>query len=364
MLTAGAGTLVQHSDDDSSSSSSVRPGRVGSVNRPTSLLQLPTTASPQQDPDMTVMSQTYHDAESEEPYHEDEEEEGQYEEEQQDVVQPVMSPPAGAASFRPPSAMSSQMRYRTPTANPSVLPSTSTPITGSVSGQQIQPLPRYATPSAFGQQPVAYPAAPSAPPSHISSSYPQYPTATGSTVGYYPSAAGRASSVPQPIPFQKTPLERAIEGMQASLAALHERMDNMEASSFTRTPPLASGYVVRGGGSPIRVSSPTGRVGARFDPRQTGAWSIILVPLGRVYARFQQILMFVAYPPHPGSTTARLIVLRRLLLDATFIVTVLGLLRSLWRATGIRRREVLRALVGVWHAIAGRQTKVLVDKGV
>lgn len=70
------------------------------------------------------------------------------------------------------------------------------------------------------------------------------------------------------------------------------------------------------------------------------------------------------YPPDPQTSTARLIIIRRLALDLTFLLFVWAVVKGLWRASGMRRREVLKALVGVWHAVAGRQARVLIDKAV
>jgi len=276
--------------------------------------------------------------------------------------------------------MSSQMRYRTPMAtslafSPTpTMPSTILPPPQQQTPQQPppQPIHRYTTPSAFAQHPGPLPQGPSSSTGYPSTvSYVQQPLATGSSGMQFDPYGGRGSrggSVMQPTPTQRAPLERVVEATQTSLAALSERMDALEAGVQSRTPPHASLQVSRS-----RVGSPQGgpyHPGVPehpFDPHQTGAWSIILVPLSSVFERMKLLFHFLIYPPDSNRHSTRLIIIRRLLLDASFAISVLAVLRALWRATGIRRREVLHALVGVWHAIAGkssRRTRVLVDKAV
>lgn len=295
------------------------------------------------------------------------------EEERHDVVQAVLPSQSQASSVggRPASAMSSQMRYRTPMAQSLAFSPTPTMQTSVLPPPPPpQPIHRYTTPSAFAQPaplPQGPPSTASYPPSM---SYVQQPIPTGSSGLQFDAYSGRGSVV-QHTPTQRIPLERAIEATQTSLAALNERLDALESGIHTATPPHATLQV---SGQRSRVGSPQQGFPSSFfpggphsfDPHQMGAWSMILVPLSRVIGPFQRLMLFLAFPPDPNRTSTRRIIIRRLVLDASFALTVLTVLRSLWRATGMRRREVLIALLGVWHAIAGtpRRTRVLVDKAV
>lgn len=282
----------------------------------------------------------------------------------------ISSPPVpGSYNGRSPSALSSHMRYRTPMAT--VRGMSPAPTPGLATTPHGQPLPRYATPSAFAPQhpgPLPQPSQSASTISYPATSV-SYPPAGYGRAGFQPPSTGARPSSANTTPLQRSPLERAIEAMQTSLAALHERIDGLETSIMEgghegSTPPMGSGrrgisISPRRGGS--RPSSP---FPLPFDPTQTGAWSIILRPLYLVVLRFRRLLHFMAYPPDPQNSTARLIVIRRLLLDATFLVFVMAVIRSIWRVTGMRRKEVLKALVGVWHAVTGRQVRVLIDKAV
>lgn len=91
-------------------------------------------------------------------------------------------------------------------------------------------------------------------------------------------------------------------------------------------------------------------------------WAIVLNPLSSVVERFRQLMEFLAYNPDrsPG-----LLVVRRLFLDVSFLLCLLTVLRMTWRRSGVRRREVVHALKGVWWAIVGHQRpKALVDKAI
>ncbi|KAG8855878.1 hypothetical protein FRB96_006700 [Tulasnella sp. 330] len=283
----------------------------------------------------------------------------------------ISSPPVpGSYSGRPASALSSHMRYRTPMATVrgmSPAPTPGLPTTTS----HGQPLPRYATPSAFAPQhpgPLPHPSQSASTISYPTTSV-SYPPAGYVRGGFQALSTGAGPSSANSTPLQRSPLERAIEAMQTSLAALHERIDGLETSLLEgghegSIPPMGPGR--RGiSNSPRRgASRPSSPFLLPFDPTQTGAWSIILRPLYIVVLRFRRLLHFMAYPPDPQSSTARLIVVRRLLLDATFLVFVMAVIRSIWRITGMRRKEVQKALIGVWHAVTGRRVRVLIDKAV
>ncbi|KAG8901982.1 hypothetical protein FRC00_003098 [Tulasnella sp. 408] len=295
------------------------------------------------------------------------------EEERHDVVRPdLMSPPTNSAvSVRPQSSLSSQVRYRTPRGSSyAPTPVNATPIA------PPQPLPRYATPSAFAPVPLPPPGPPGPPtiasyPTSMSYSAPpmQQPIMTGMTGSSVPHTYTRSATLTHGLQMTRTPLEKAVEAMQASLAALHERMDSMEAALYGHSP--QAGSVQTPGGrrgivSPLRgpMGYFAGTGGIPFDPHQTGAWSIILVPLARIMGRVKQLVYFLLYPPEPSKSTARLIVIRRLFLDASFVLSVLAAIRAIWKVTGIRRREVALALIGVWYAITGKQPRMLAEKAV
>ena len=60
-----------------------------------------------------------------------------------------------------------------------------------------------------------------------------------------------------------------------------------------------------------------------------------------------------------------LIVIRRLFLDLSFILAVLGLVRMGWRRSGVRRREIAVALRVLWRAVVGTPApRALVSRGV
>ena len=46
-------------------------------------------------------------------------------------------------------------------------------------------------------------------------------------------------------------------------------------------------------------------------------------------------------------------IVRRLVLDVSFLLAVLAVIRALWKRSGVRRREVKAALVILWKALIG-----------
>jgi len=191
----------------------------------------------------------------------------------------------------------------------------------------------------------------------------------------------------------RSTLERAVESVQAHLAALQERMEALE----TRTLVLSrsgsgSPYQTLGhsgqhiGGTPL-ASPYTSRMflsdgvmrAARwwdfdaeyFDWEHMGLWSVVLAPLARLTKFLSRLLVFLL-ARREREGVARLspgfVVLRRLLLDASFVLGVLFIGRKLWKRSGVRRQEVIKALRGVWTAIMGSSVaapaRILVDKAV
>lgn len=260
---------------------------------------------------------------------------------------------------RPRSSLSSQYRYRTPVArsnaafSPTHSPGVQGPVPVVAGVPLTQPQPRYAAPSAFA--PLAQQAY-SPQPAHPVHPVYHLPHMPGSEVmAPYPGHA-----VPYPdaarSPHATMSLERAIVDIQASLAALRERMETMEhGGSFV------SSYASRQ--SPPRRHSPLHpMLPFNLDPRSFGAWSVVLTPLARSVTNARKMMEVVRRNP-------TLTVVRRLMLDISFLLALLAVLRACWRRFGGRRREVLSALGGLWIALVNggqvpRRERVLVDRGI
>ena len=304
----------------------------------------------------------------------------------------------GEPSFRSPSSLSSH-RYRTPLAGSTFSPPPVVPAT--------QPLPGFSTPSAYGGS-----ASPAAVPSSASAStfigpYPPsmaYPAHLANTSASpfnpdprHPSLAPKAmpprGSILPSVSFlpghtdQRTPVERAVERVQAHIAALTERVEMLESMTGRRQlPTLSSSSLLPLGTSRSFLGVPgSGRV---WDPSQMGLWSFVIAPLARIVDSLRVLTLFIAYVPqedehHPindprhrlsrgrgfSISTPVLLVVRRLLLDASFILAVFGLAGWIWRKTGLRRREVYVALGVLWRALVGsdgapRKGRNMVDRGV
>jgi hypothetical protein len=167
--------------------------------------------------------------------------------------------------------------------------------------------------------------------------------------------------------FSRPPLERAVESMQASLAALHERLESLET---------VLGYGTAGGPGASRTSvhSQRSRIPSphrngtnetpwpRWDISNMGAWSFVLQPLSRLENNLRVFAQFVA---QNDDTSPILIIIRRLFLDLSFLILCLLIAKSIWRRTKLGRSEVVFALRGVWRALTGqRAPRVMVEKGV
>jgi len=88
----------------------------------------------------------------------------------------------------------------------------------------------------------------------------------------------------------------------------------------------------------------------------------VLNPLSRGLDKMREFTTFFA-PNENRSPSA--IIVRRLCLDVSFLVCVLGLVRVIWKRSGVRRREVHAALVVLWRAILGsKPDRVMVDRGI
>ena len=269
--------------------------------------------------------------------------------------------PAHSQYNRPQSSLSSH-RYRTPMAGSMASP----PPIGPPAAQQPS---GYEIPSAFADA-----SRPShlyhAQGSHTGQSFasthdlmfsPQPPSGYRGQSQQIP---GRPFGVPV-RPRSGPSLEHAIENVQAHLAALNERLESLESVSAhphrsnisISMPTQTTSPRYRGAGS-----SPADRRGDyEWDLNDLGMWSLVLSPVTRVGGTLRQLARFFATSEHSPT----LIVVRRLCLDFSFLFCVLWVLRSLWRKTGVRRREVRMALKILLRAILGRQQeKVLMDRGV
>lgn len=285
----------------------------------------------------------------------------------------------------------------------------------------VQPLPPFETPSAFsgpsptsslpidissatmgstsvsasGASPYTNVHHPLPYPASMHPAHPAYTQQTStSSQGMLASPAGPVAGLG--LNNARSPLERAVEGVQAHLAALQERMETLEARSGGT--PYQSHSSIHGQISPLRRSpfgSYRGPGGgedrswwmklAEFDPdyfsrEHMGLWSVALVPLARLTRFLMRIVAFLLVRRNrdrsaglPGvlggyaeGMSPGLVVLRRLLLDASFVLCMAFAGRAAWRRSGIRRREVMRALAGVWGALVGTgaPARTLVDRGV
>ena len=288
---------------------------------------------------------------------------------------------------RPHSSMSSQMRYRTPLAG-------STITGGPPGGEQqmlghftstvtpaMQPLPEYAMPSAFASsESVSYPTSNVTYPRSAPHS-PQLPYNSVPFVGtpsfqrgFAPGRTPQTARPPMPTSTapqasssslsgsNRPPLERAVENMQALIAALHERMEALERYAA----------VGRGRGSVSSFSlhdsrrwsghiSPSGRPhSGEWDPSNMGFWSLLAQPLARLQHNLQYFVVFLT-SPDAKTMGPVLMIVRRLLLDASFVLFVAWVLRFGWRRTRDWRKDIHEA----WKHVRTRKGKrVLVDKGV
>ncbi|KAF9263685.1 ACBP-domain-containing protein [Marasmius fiardii PR-910] len=267
---------------------------------------------------------------------------------------------------RPQSSMSATSnRYRTPLAGSLAMSPPPNQIVPT-----IQPLPGFETPSAFAEP---------SPTSIPSSLYP----ATSSIAGYPESSRGMTSppsmfpppsssyrSQPQSMPMgqygvvrpaSSIALERALESMQAQLAAFNERLEILEAA----TSPSGSRAKLptsRDSFTPGSRSPTDGRGNIEWEMEDLGLWSFVVTPTLRGLDFLKQVIRFFARNEEHRSPS--MIVLRRLCLDASFILAFLALFRMVWRKSGIRRREVNAALIVLWRALLGRRERLLVDRGV
>ncbi|ETW84259.1 hypothetical protein HETIRDRAFT_472785 [Heterobasidion irregulare TC 32-1] len=258
---------------------------------------------------------------------------------------------------RPQSSLSSH-RYRTPMAGSMMMTPPTIPVPAT------QPHPGFETPSAF-----AGPSTPSVPSLYrpqTTTSYGDQYSRERTSPQQHPHHAHsnqpttyRATTTPLvarqhsfPVrPASRIALERAVESVQAHLAALTERIETLESHPndawggyAARSPGAASASPTWPGARGIGRGSPRALGGSSWNFDEMGLWSYVLKALVRVVARSQQLVSFLADHEHRSPT---LIVVRRLFLDLSFILCVLAVIRVLWRA------------------VAGHKTpRIMVDQGV
>ena len=239
----------------------------------------------------------------------------------------------------------------------------------------MQPLPGFHTQSAFAESSTSIPSSVYPPTTTVS--YPpggviRSPEPPQSAPGY-PSRAGyRPPPTPHrqyalhggpPRPAYLPLLERAVESVQAHLAAITERLETLEGLWHHSSASLSASGLPRspgayGGVAPYGVAD-----SVHWDIDDMGMWALVLRPLLRAYALARYALVLLAGGGPRRSPT--FVVVRRLLLDVSFVLCVLAVFKAGWRRSGVRRREVVAALNGLWYAIVGQHTpRQMVERGV
>ncbi|KIJ70473.1 hypothetical protein HYDPIDRAFT_23575 [Hydnomerulius pinastri MD-312] len=284
---------------------------------------------------------------------------------------------------RPLSSVSLSSRYRTPLTGSFAISSPPPPRRASVPPQQ--PLPNFETPSAFADpQSASIPSSSVYPSStlytgrypspsrdmmpQIQSALPYYnrgqgqPMVSGTPSRHYSAAGG---SVRPPSRALSMSLEQAVENVQAHLAALTERIDTLESTLDSQ--PLAPAQRSTtslhsrgssGRGSPARSHPSPPQYPFEIDFSDIGLWSLILKPLLKGLSSLHALLRFFLRSDQQGNRGPVLMVVRRLCLDISFVLGVLGVLRVVWKRSGVRRREVGEALGVLWGAVLGKRRKV------
>ncbi|KAH9938506.1 uncharacterized protein B0H18DRAFT_17581 [Fomitopsis serialis] len=281
-------------------------------------------------------------------------------EDENDEVPPVPSVYAQSQPNRPQSSMSSR-RYRTPMAGSTLI--SPPPIIMNV--PVTQPLPEFQTQSAFAgpsassgynQSLSSYrDRTPMSPPTDRSSEHHHPP------VGYRPASQQQQRRPYAVIPSVQRPpsrpsLERAIEHVQAGLAALTERIEALEAIAQRSS----TSFSLPGRSSPRWASGQ--EQGVEWDFDDMGMWSLVLHPLAHATTLARYLASFLA---NSRGRSPTFIVVRRLFLDISFLLCLLAVMKAVWRRSGMRRREVLAALTGLWRAVAGQSPpRRLIDRGV
>ena len=267
----------------------------------------------------------------------------------------VINPGRRYSETRPQSSLSSQ-RYRTPMAGSLVM----SPPPSEYHVPLQQPLPGFETPSAFAEAPPFpssfYPPSNSlpgplsgpsrsemVPSNHLFAGHPSYRT---------PILPHHPSQYELVRPPSALALERAVENVQVQLAALSERLETLESRSLLAS---RSNMCPSYRGSPPWMmggrGSPSDRNGvARWDIDDLGMWSFVLNPLSHAMDALRNMSTFFS---GDEDRSPSMVIIRRLCLDVSFLLCVIGVIGAIWRKSGNRRREVRMALVVLWRAIVG-----------
>ncbi|KAF7355050.1 ACBP-domain-containing protein [Mycena sanguinolenta] len=263
---------------------------------------------------------------------------------------------------RPASSVSSH-RYRTPMAGSLV--TSPPPVLNRV--PETQPMPGFETPSAFGEPSNSSSFFPSSYVGQFSESYRAELTSPPNLYPMHPQYRGQVQPIsqrpydgPSPRPGSRPTIEHAIQNMQAHLAALSERIESLESmpGRLSRSRISASPRVA---GSP-RGSPTYNRHPPEWDLEDLGMWSLVANPVARGIEALREAATFFARDENRSPTA---MVVRRLVLDTSFLLCVLAVIRLIWKKSGVRRREVNAALIALWRAIIGKKTpRIMVDRGV
>ncbi|CAK5275784.1 unnamed protein product [Mycena citricolor] len=255
---------------------------------------------------------------------------------------------------RPPSSVSSN-RYRTPMASSmATLP----PPTALSRVPETQPLPGFETPSAFADPSASSSFYPQSSP--YSGPYPDSRIGLTSPPNVHPQSTQYRTTQTLPRPASRSSLEHSVENVQAHLAAISERLELLESTSGRLSQSRLSA-------SPRASHSDQGSPrGRRNDPEldldDLGMWSLLVSPVSRGLEVGRALTQFFA---RDENRTPGMAIVRRLTLDVSFLFCVLWIFRSLWRKSGVRRREVRAALIVLWRAVIGSQPpRTMVDRAV
>ena len=259
-----------------------------------------------------------------------------------------------AAINRPQSSLSAD-RYRTPGASSVLL---STPGVPALQPQGLETFSAFGGPSTTSLPSYPQPYTEQAVPRDLIVSYgPSAYRRPPSTRPYALSAPGLSHRSPS-----RLALERAIENIQTQLAALSERVENIESHSFS-TQPLRSSPGPSRSSPTFAGSSPNGvRDIISWDFDEIGLWAVVLRSLARTMKLIREFAIFLSNNEGRSPT---FVVLRRLFLDISFILCMLTLIKTVWRRTGARRRAVSAAMRALWWALVGRTpTRDMADRGI
>ena len=247
----------------------------------------------------------------------------------------------------------------------------------SMSVPPAQPMPHFETPSAYsehlsppsssyGTTTVSYPGPTSHHSGRRTSSPDRYPTqGPYRSTSQQPEYMVRPYALHSTIPAPRVALERAVESVQTHLAALTERIDELENSARRSTSSLVSPSGMRSprwlvggrGPSPMGTSRDT-----YYTFEDMGMWSLILNPITAVLSRIRTLTEFLLYN---DSRSPTLVIVRRLILDISFLLCILALTRRVWRRSDGRRQAVLHTFRHIWMVLVGQEApRVLVDRGV